>query len=141
CKEVDKELRANGSEYGHAKYLQAGEDHIYNVGALHESHPAVAITEGELDACICDTYVLPAVGISGATKWKSFWSRLFEDYERVFVIGDGDKPGRDFAKSVAKKLDNGVPVYMPEGYDINEAYLEFGDEELTRLILGNDSNS
>lgn len=136
CKERDQELRDAGNSFGHKKYMQVGEDHVYNVGALHEPHPAVGITEGELDAEVADTFVLPSVGISGARKWKPFWRRLFEDYERVFVIGDGDKDGRDFAKTVSKKLDNGVPIVMPDGLDVNETYLELGEEELGRLILG-----
>lgn len=126
---------------GHSKYMQTGEDHIYNVGALHENSTQVAITEGEIDGMVADHFVLPSVGISGAEKWKPFWGRLFEDYERVLVIGDGDDAGRKFAKNVAGRLDNGHPIVMPDGYDVNSVYSELGEAVLRSVILGDDEES
>lgn len=121
----------------HRKYLQDGEDHVFNVGALHERNKGIAVCEGELDTCVADTYVLPSVGISGATKWKPHWSRLFEDYERVFVIGDGDAAGREFAKVVSRKIGgHAVRIVMPDDHDINSYFVEHGDRELYKIILG-----
>lgn len=139
CKEVAEEQKVAEvpQNMRHRKYLQDGEDHIYNVGALHERSLAVGITEGELDACVADTYVLPTVGISGANKWKNPWSRLFEDYERVFVIGDGDAAGREFTKQVSKKIGyHAVPIIFPDDEDVNSYYSKHGEKELVKLILG-----
>jgi len=124
-------------QWRHKKYLQVGEDHVYNVGAFHERSFAIGVCEGELDGAIADTLVLPSVGIAGATKWKSHWSRLFEDYERVFVIGDGDPAGREFSKVVSRKIGNhAVGIVMPDGHDINSYYVEHGEKELIKTILG-----
>lgn len=128
----------NCKDYGHPKYLQGkGEgDHIYNVPALRERHPAIAVCEGELDALTVDTHVLPALGIPGATKWQKHWTRLLEGYERVFAIGDGDDAGRDFAGRLVELLPNAKAVVMPSGQDPNSFYVEHGPEALSDLILG-----
>lgn len=127
---------------GHPKYLQmAGDsDHLFNVGALHERHPAVAITEGEIDAITADR-VLPAVGIPGATKWKPFWGRLFEDHERVYLLGDGDKAGREFCDKLVEKVPNAQPVVFPAGHDVNSYFLEHGEEALSAFILGGEPDA
>lgn len=123
---------------GHPKYLQmkGDADHLYNVAAFHERHPAVAITEGEFDAAIVDEHVLPCVGVPGATKWKPFWARLFEDYDRVFLIGDGDGAGRKFVDKLSELVPNTHPVIFPADHDANSYFLEHGPEALSSFILG-----
>lgn len=125
---------------GHPKYLQGkGEaDHLYNVGALHERHPAVAVTEGEIDAMFADL-IIPSLGVPGATKWKKHWTRLFEDHAKVFVLGDGDQAGREFADKLCELLPNAQAVVFPAGLDVNGFYLEHGPEGLERFILGDDA--
>lgn len=137
CKEEDERTG------WHKKYLQGkGEgDRLYNVGALHERHPAVAVCEGEIDTMFTDTHVLPAVGVVGATKWKPHWSRLFPDYDRVFAIGDGDKAGREFTDKICEELPNAQPVIFPKGQDVNSFFLEYGAEELSGFILGETSTT
>lgn len=122
----------------HKKYHQMrGEaDHLYNVLALHERHPAIGITEGEFDAMVVDEHVLPTVGVPGATKWKPFWARLMEDYDRVFLIGDGDDAGKRFVEKLMEVLPNGHPVVFPAGHDPNSYFLEHGPEGLTEFIVG-----
>ena len=123
---------------GCIKYLQAkGEgDHLYNVGALHERHPAIGITEGEVDAMFADTFVLPTVGVPGATKWKKYWTLLFLDFEKVFVLGDGDRAGREFCDKLAELLPNAQPVVFPDGCDVNQFFLEHGPDALSDFVLG-----
>lgn len=125
-------------ETGHPKYLQmkGDADHLYNVLALHERHPAIGITEGEFDAAIVDEHVLPCVGVPGATKWKPYWSRLFEDFEKVFLIGDGDSAGRKFVDKLTELVPNAQPVVMPKDLDANEYFLKYGAEDLAAFILG-----
>lgn len=121
----------------HPKYLQGkGEqDHLYNVGALHERHPVVAVTEGEIDAMFADL-IVPSVGVPGATKWKPYWSRLFEDYDKVFVLGDGDQAGREFCDKLTELLPNAQPVVMPPDMDVNAFYLAHGQGALEEYVLG-----
>jgi DNA primase len=49
-----------------------------------------------------------------------------EGFDRIFVIGDGDKAGQEFARNVSKKLDAALPVVMPDGMDVNDVYLADG---------------
>ena len=123
---------------GHPKYLQGkGEgDHLYNVGAFHERHPAIGVAEGEIDAAFSDTFVLPTVGVPGATKWKPYWTRLFEDFERIFVLGDGDKAGREFCDKLTELLPNAQPVIFPADHDVNSFFLAHGEEALADYVLG-----
>lgn len=123
---------------GHPKYLQGkGEgDHLYNVPALRERHPALAVCEGEIDTLTVDTHVLPAIGVPGATKWKPHWTRLLEGYERVFAIGDGDDAGKDFTGRLVEMLPNAKAVIFPDKSDANGFFLDEGPEALSDLILG-----
>lgn len=125
-------------EAGHPKYLQGkGEgDHLYNVPAFRERHPAVAICEGEIDTITVDTHVLPAVGVPGATKWQKHWTRLLEGYERVFAVGDGDQAGRDFTARLVEMLPNAKAVVFPDGLDANAFFLQEGAEALEQFVLG-----
>lgn len=125
----------------HPKYLQGkGEgDHLYNVGALHERHPAVAVCEGEIDAMFADL-IVPSVGVPGATKWKPYWSRLFEDYSKVFILGDGDQAGREFCDKLTELLPNAQPVVFPPEMDVNGFFLERGQDALEEYILGRDAS-
>lgn len=132
CKVVDEQTG------WHKKYLQGkGEgDRLFNVSALHERHPAIAIVEGEIDTMFVDTFVLPAVGLTGVSKWKPYHLRLFEDHDRVFIVGDGDKAGREMVDRLVELLPNGQGVVFPKDYDVNSYYLEHGAEGLTKVILG-----
>lgn len=120
-------IRFRALDDGGPKYLQpAGETtHVYNVNALHTATDRIAITEGEIDALIL-THALgiPAVGIPGAQSWKSWYSRLFDDFLPIYVVGDGDSAGRDFAKKVMGDLPEALPIAMPEGHDVNSLFLE-----------------
>lgn len=122
---------------GHGKYETTPGDHgyLYNVPVLHLPGDVIGITEGELDAVVSTACGLNAAGVPGATSWKPHWRRLFEDYERVIVLGDGDKAGRQFANKVAGQLDNGVPRPMPEGHDVTSFVLEHGADEFLAYAL------
>ena len=127
------------SEFGHGKYQGPSGDntHLYNVSSLHVAGDTVAITEGELDALISTEAGMPAVGVPGATNWKPFYYRLFDDYERVIIVGDGDKAGREFVATLARNLPNSIRRPMPEGYDVNSYVLEHGvDEYLADISKG-----
>ena len=125
-------------EAGHPKYVQRkGEtDHLYNVLALRERHPAIAVCEGEIDAMMVDTHVMPAMGVTGVSKWKPHWSRLLEGFERVFAVGDGDQAGREFTARLVEMLPNAKAVVFPDGLDANAFFLQEGAEALEQFVLG-----
>lgn len=78
------------------------------------------------------------MGVPGASNWKPHYVRIFEDYARIFVFADGDKAGRDFGKLVAEQTSGVVVVSMPEGMDVNDAYLDprYGNDWLLSRVEG-----
>lgn len=122
---------------GHGKYESpAGEEtRLYNVNSLHLKGDVVGISEGELDAGVA-TYAagIPTVGVPGVQNWKPYYYRLFEDYERVIVIGDGDEAGRNFVATLTRNLPNGIRKPMPDGYDITSYVVEHGVEQFLEFI-------
>lgn len=119
------------------KYLSrpGAEGHLFNVAALWRDSAQIAICEGEIDAIVADLYSgIPAVGVPGVNLWKRHYRKLFADYDRVLVIGDGDEAGLEFANRIAAQMDNAVPVRMPNGLDINDLYLREGPPALEALI-------
>ena len=119
------------------KYLSrpGATGHLYNVGALWRDSDVIAIVEGELDALVMDAFSgVPAVGVPGVQLWKRHYPRLFVDYERVLVIGDGDDAGREFTATVAASMSNAIPVQIARGMDINELFAAQGAGALGHLI-------
>lgn len=100
---------------------------LFNVQALFTPSTTVAVCEGELDTIVMHSLVgVPAVGVPGAQGWKPHYRLLLEDFERVIVMCDGDQAGREFGRKVASELDNVTVVHLPDGVDVNEAYLTQG---------------
>lgn len=109
---------------------------LFNVRALTSSAgDTLAICEGEFDAIVahglCD---VPAVGVPGATQWREHWPLLFQDWNRVFVLCDGDSPGRDFGKRVAGEVEGAIPIHMPDGMDVNDVYLAEGPDGIRKRV-------
>jgi len=123
-------------ENGCPKYIQPkGEPtHLFNVLALHTAEGVIGVCEGEMDAIMATVAGLPSVGIPGATNWKPFWHRLFQDFERVIVLGDGDKAGREFASKLSHTLPGGEAKVMPEGMDVNSFVVERGKEAFREYL-------
>lgn len=126
----------NCKENGCMKYLSRANATplLYNVSALWRAGDEVAICEGEIDAMTMDLYSgVPAVGVPGVHLWKDHFARLFYDFDRVLVVGDGDDAGDEFAKFVCSKLDNAYPVPMPRGMDVNEMLTTMGPQAVEQL--------
>lgn len=102
---------------------------MFNVNALTLDSPVVAVCEGELDTIVMhdpSMVGIPAVGVPGANNWKPHYRLLLEDVQQVVVMCDGDQAGRDFGKRVTAELENATAIHLPEGLDVNEAYLQHG---------------
>lgn len=117
------------SSLGCPKYLgpEGAGTHIYNVQALHDADTIIGVSEGELDATVASK-VVPTVGIPGINNWKHFYYRLFEDFERVLIFGDGDKAGRSFASKLSSTIPGGEGKVLPDGHDVTSYVLEHGLE-------------
>lgn len=117
--------------------------HLYNVTDILEKAKFIAVCEGELDAVILSGVCkIPAVGVPGVAAWKPYYSKLFNGWETIYVIGDNDvkedgsNPGAEFARRVAQEVLNSQIVQLPSGMDINEYYLAEGIEGVYELLGG-----
>ena len=121
------------------KYWQLPETNltIFNTPSFFDSEETIAITEGEMDCMTLVQAGIPAVGLPGASSWKSVYELLFEGYASVLICADNDDQGagRKFAAKVSQKVPGPNVVLMPEGHDVNSYYAEFGREAL-RDYLG-----
>jgi DNA primase len=99
---------------------------MYNVLDIDRANDYIGVCEGELDTITLSACVgIPCVGVPGANSWKKHYTRLLADFQRVFVFADGDQPGTEFARSLARELPVTI-VQLPEGEDVNSAYVKFG---------------
>lgn len=132
---IDIRFRSLNSDGG-PKYLSrpGATTHIYNINALSNDSDVLAICEGELDTVVATQAGFSAVGLPGANNWKSFYTRVLADWSKVVLLCDGDNAGREMAKHLSRELDNVFPVFMPEGQDVNDVYLQEGAEGLRRRI-------
>jgi DNA primase len=108
---------------------------LYGVDDLVSAGDTIVVTEGELDRLILHQLGYPAVGLPGAESWKRHWHRLFEDFQRVVVFGDGDAAGVRFTKRFLDEFPQSVEaIQLPEGEDVNSMYLLEGSEYFEQYI-------
>ena len=125
------------AEDGCPKYLgRPGSSlRIYNVGSLVTAGDTICVTEGELDALILTQLGYDAVGLPGAESWKRHWHRLFEDFQRIIVFGDGDSAGRRFIKKMMDEFPQTVEgMQLPDGEDVNSMFLAEGPEYFAKIL-------
>jgi DNA primase len=122
------------------KYLatEGGGGRLYNARAVLAAEETVVICEGEFDAMAVSALAgIPAVGFPGAGSWRdksaAHWPRVFAGLDAV-VVADGDKPGAEAAKTVARSLDAARIVHMPDGEDSNSMILKEGPEAFKERI-------
>lgn len=125
------------SESWHGKYesVAGDETRLYNVSALHAAMGTVGVCEGELDALVATTSGVASVGVPGASSFKSFWFRLFDDFERIILLGDGDSAGRKFVTDLSPSLAGSVARPMPDGHDVSSYVVEHGVEAFLKYCL------
>jgi len=106
--------------------MTGADTRMYNVLDIDKASDYIGVCEGELDTITLSACVgIPCIGVPGANSWKKHYTRLLADFERVFVFADGDQPGTEFARSLARELPVTI-VQLPEGEDVNSAYVKFG---------------
>lgn len=131
------DLRFRSMDLSEPKYmgLTGATTHLYNVGAFFRASSYISICEGEIDTITLDVACgIPAVGVPGVNNWKKHYTRLLQDFEKVFLFADGDNAGNEFAKSLARELSNLVIVHMPDGEDVNSMYRAHGSVYFTNKI-------
>jgi DNA primase len=121
---------------GKPKYLhQHGPSHLFNPRAILQADDVINITEGQLDAIVLEQCGMHAVGVLGAKAWKKHHPRMFAGFRKVFVWGDGDAPGKDFARAVCDSIPQAVAVTMrPDCKDVNDLFLAYGEDGIHDVI-------
>ena len=116
--------------------------HLYNVADICKLSSRIVVCEGELDTIIVSGVLgMPAVGVPGVAAWKDHFSKLFNGYDVVYIVGDNDvkedgtNPGAEFSRRVAGEVINGTIVQLPPNMDITDYYLTNG-ADATRHLLG-----
>ena len=106
--------------------LTGAETRMYNVIDIEKANNFIGVCEGELDTITMSGCVgIPCVGVPGANSWKKHYTRLLADFERVFVFADGDQPGTEFARSLARELPVTI-IQLPDGHDVNSMFVQEG---------------
>jgi DNA primase len=114
--------------------LTGAETKMYNVLDVDKANDIIGVCEGELDTLTMSSCVgIPCVGVPGANSWKKHYTRLLADFQRVFVFADGDQPGTEFARSLARELPVTI-VQMPDGGDVNSVYVSEGADFILRKV-------
>jgi len=131
-----------GAKYGQAKGQPT---RLYNPEALFGTHLEIGIAEGEIDALAATEGLgLPTVGIPGATQWTAhqrMWAPLFKDFERVFILRDGDQAGQDLADAITETLKLKARVInMPDEEDVSSMLVQGRAAELTKQFKEDDED-
>lgn len=109
---------------------------LFNVRDLHRPESYVAICEGELDTITMSALCgVPAVGLGGVEQWSSkgdIYRRLFEDYQKVFVVMDPDDAGQKIARAIVRVLSDPTNVVL--NADVNDTYLLQGPEHIRKAL-------
>lgn len=114
--------------------LTGAETKMYNVLDVEKAGDFIGVCEGELDTLTMSACIgIPCIGVPGANSWKRHYTRLLADFERVFVFADGDQPGTEFARSLARELPVTI-VQLPESEDVNSVYVRHGADYLRQKV-------
>jgi DNA primase len=120
---------------GCVKYLgEPNENRLFGVWNFRHDDPTIAITEGELDAVVATQVGVRAIGVPGATQWRPYWDHLFEGYDEVVLLRDGDAAGRKMSENLMARLPQLRVVKMPEGQDVTSFVVENGGDALKERI-------
>ncbi len=85
------------------------------------------VCEGESDALAArehfpkgDSMLIAwyAIALPGAGVWRHTWRRYLEPFPRVYLLGDGDDPGRRMNRRIAADARWARPVRLPDGDDV-----------------------
>jgi len=120
-----------------AKYmgLVGAETTMFNTQALFAADKYICVTEGEFDCIMMSVKTAhPTVGIPGANNWKKHYGKLLDDFDTVIVLADGDAPGLEFGKKIARELGNVNIISMPDGEDVNSMIIKNGSDWINGRI-------
>jgi DNA primase len=122
------DIRFRSLDNSEPKYLglAGAKTHLFNASTVLSADNFIAVTEGEIDTMTLTACGIPAVGVPGVNNWKPHYNRILQDFEVVYVFGDGDQAGQDFARVLAKEISGAHVISMEDGEDVNSLYVKYG---------------
>ena len=132
---VDIRFRSLHGEDPKYMGLVGAETTMFNTQALFAAEKYICVTEGEFDCIMMSVKTEhPTVGIPGANNWKKHYAKILDDFDTVIVLADGDAPGLEFGKKIARELGNVNIISMPDGEDVNSMMISKGSEWIDERI-------
>lgn len=128
-----RRMFGHGDKYGQAKGQSI---RLFNPEACFQADEVIGIAEGEVDAIAATEFLgLPTVGVPGATQWisrQNIWKPIFKNFQRVYVLRDGDKAGKELSDAIVESLGFKAKVInMPNGMDVCSMLVRGRASELT----------
>jgi len=113
--------------------------YLYGLDRLAKAKPGrpVFVVEGETDCFACWSHDVLALGVPGATAWRSEWAALLER-RTVHVWEEPDAAGTRFARSVARDISDARIIRPSEDRpkDLHELHVQVeGDREAFRSAV------
>jgi DNA primase len=115
------------------KYLQIKGSHssVFGLETIRD-HTIVFIVEGEFDAMLLEQEAGNLVGVctlgsASSRHLSSKWLSYFLGCQRIYLVGDNDKAGKDWAETLLGLSRRLKQIQMPEGKDISEFWLMTGN--------------
>lgn len=111
---------------------------LYGLDRLADANPSrsVLVVEGESDVHACAFHDVLAVGVPGASSWRSRWTRYLEG-RAVYVWREPDHGGAKLVADMAADLPRAHVVEPPDGVkdpaDLHRAHGDGFREVLTAL--------
>lgn len=126
------------------KYLSLPHDiaRVFNTKAIFDAGDEIHVCEGEFDAMVLTQAGLPAVAFPGASTWRSKHRRMLGGFSKVWVWGDADEAGAEFANKVTRSMRTATKVRLPQGMDVTDYYLTNGrDAEALRSLYSKEASA
>jgi DNA primase len=109
----------------------------YGLEQLENSGKVLVLTEGESDTLalrLAWPNTIVAIGLPGASSWKSKWAGIAEGFERVYLSFDGDEAGDGLKEAVAADLPDAKALALPRGADSRAILQQLGKRAYRALI-------
>lgn len=119
------------------RWRKGTEPILYGLDRLAEPEAGkpVILVEGESDAQTLWHAGLPALGVPGASSWRSEWGRYLNG-RKVYAWREPDAAGGTFVRKLAADLPDLLVVTPPDGLkDASELYLSDPDPERFRRAV------
>ena len=112
------------------KYLQikGSQSSVFELETIRD-HTIVFIVEGEFDAMLLeqeagDLAGVCTLGSASSRHLSSKWLSYFLGCQRIYLVGDNDKAGCDWAEALSGLSQRLKQIQVPEGKDITESWLK-----------------